>query len=74
MVRQRQKQSKKGNSSGAVLCLMRLGFFVMMILLIVLSLVITVYYVLDIALQSGCRTAHNDQPYLINLVTGNSQS
>ncbi len=70
MVRRRGKPSRKGDSSGVVLCLMRLAFFVMIILLIVLALVTTVYYVLDIVFQSGCRTAHNDQPYLINLVTG----
>ncbi len=76
MVRRQQKRSKKGNSSsssssGVVLCLMRLAFFVLIILLIVLVLVTTVYYTLDLTIQSTCRTVHDDQSYLINLISGN---
>ena len=71
MVRRRKTQSKVQKPSGVVVCLMRVGFFVMMILLLVLVLVTAVYYILDLALQSGCRTVHDDQPYLINLASGN---
>ncbi len=64
--------SEKRNSSpsGVVLCLMRIAFFFMMILFIVMVVVTGIYYVLDLTLQSSCRTVHDDQPYLINLISG----
>lgn len=49
---------------------MRIAFGVMIILLVVLVLLTGVYYTLDLAVQGTCRTVHDDQPYLINVVTG----
>jgi hypothetical protein len=49
---------------------MRIGFGVMMIMLIVMILLTGVYYALDLALHGSCRAVHNDQPFLINFATG----
>jgi len=64
-----RKINSKNGPSGVVLCLMRIAFFVMIILFVVLILLTGVYYALDLAVQSTCRTAHDDQPFLINLIT-----
>ncbi len=62
--------NSNNGSSGVVLCLMRIAFIVMIILLVVLAILTGIYYTLDLALQSTCRTVHDDQPFLINLITG----
>lgn len=69
-LRRKPRQSKKGNSSGVVPCLMRLAFFIMMIFLLLLVLLTIVFYTLDLANQGFCRTVHDDQPYLINTLSG----
>jgi hypothetical protein len=56
--------------SGVVLCLMRIAFVVMIIILVVMVLLTGVYYALDLAVQGTCRTVHDDQPFLINFITG----
>jgi len=58
--------------SGVVLCLMRIAFVVMIIILVVMVLLTGVYYALDLAVQGTCRTVHDDQPFLINFITGKS--
>jgi hypothetical protein len=49
---------------------MRIAFFVMIILLVILVLVSGVYYVLDLVVQGSCQSIHNDQPHLINIISG----
>lgn len=67
---QRSRSRKMNSNNGVVLCLMRIAFIVMIILLVILALLTGIYYTLDLALQSTCRTVHDDQPFLINLITG----
>lgn len=50
---------------------MRIAFFVMIVMLIVLVIITGAYYALNLALQSGCRSMHDDQPFLVSLITGN---
>ena len=64
-----KKIRSKNVSSGAVLCLMRIAFFLMIIILIILIILTGVYYIFDLALQGTCRSVHNDQPYLINFIS-----
>jgi len=47
---------------------MRLGFFLMMIILLILTPVTSIFFALDMGMQASCRTIHDDQPYLINLL------
>ena len=49
---------------------MRLAFFLMMIFLLLLVLLTIVFYTLDLANQGLCRAVHDDQPYLINTLSG----
>ncbi len=63
-----RQQNKPGNN--VVLCFMRIAFVVMIILLVIMALLTGIYYALDLAMQSTCRTVHDDQPFLINLMSG----
>ena len=56
--------------SRVLLCLMRLAFVVMVILLIALLLLSGVYYAMDLVVQGTCRTVHDDQPFLISFLSG----
>ena len=49
---------------------MRIAFFVMIIVLVLMVLVTGVFFVIDLAVQGTCRSIHDDQPYLINVLTG----
>lgn len=49
---------------------MRTAFFIMMIFLLLLVLLTTVVYAIDLANQGVCRAVHDDQPYLINTLSG----
>ncbi|UJR14761.1 hypothetical protein I4U23_001751 [Adineta vaga] len=55
--------------SGVVLCLMRIAFTVMIIMLIIMTILTGAYYTADIALHSACRTVHDDQSFLIPFIT-----
>ena len=52
----------------------RIAFGFMFILLIILSVISSFPYVVDLFLQSSCRLVHNDQPFLISLLTGNQNN
>jgi hypothetical protein len=62
--------SASNGPSSLILCLMRIAFGIMIVMLIILVLLTGVYYALDLAVQGSCRTVHDDQPFLINFVTG----
>jgi hypothetical protein len=49
---------------------MRIAFVVIIILLVAIVLLTVVYYALDLFVQGTCRTVHDDQPSLINLISG----
>jgi hypothetical protein len=49
---------------------MRIAFAIMIILFIVLLLLTGVCYALDLAVQGSCRTIHDDQPFLVNMLSG----
>ncbi|CAF4357889.1 unnamed protein product, partial [Rotaria sordida] len=61
--------SSNDSSSGVLLCLMRIAFVIMIIILFVMVLLTGVYYALDLGVQGACRAVHDDQPFLINFVT-----
>jgi hypothetical protein len=70
--RPESKSETSGSSSGVWFCLMRMGFGVMIIMLIIMVLLTGVYYGLDLAVQGACRTVHDDQPFLVSFLTGKS--
>ncbi|CAF4454717.1 unnamed protein product [Rotaria socialis] len=53
-------------SSSARLCWMRIVFTPMMIILILIVLVSGIFHGVDLLAQGACRTAHNDQPFLVS--------
>ena len=56
---------------GALVCFMRIAFTLMIIMLILMAIVTGVYYTLDLAVHSACRTVHKDRSFLIPFVAGN---
>ena len=50
--------------------MIRIAFALMIVILIILVLLTTVYYALDLVVQGGCRTIHDDQPFLIDFALG----
>ena len=65
-------RSSSRNPSGVCLCLMRLAFVVMLIMVIVLSVLTGAYYAADLSLQASCRMVQNDQPFLVSFILGES--
>ncbi|CAF2063994.1 unnamed protein product [Rotaria magnacalcarata] len=53
-------------SSSARLCWMRIVFTPMVIILILIVLVTGIFHGVDLFAQGACRTAHNDQPFLVS--------
>ena len=63
-------RSSRQVSSGVWLCLMRIAFVVISIVLIILVVLTGVYYTADLSLQAGCRMVHDDQPLLVSFILG----
>ncbi|CAF4230070.1 unnamed protein product [Rotaria sp. Silwood2] len=63
-----ERISSNNGPSGILLCVMRIAFILIIIILIAMVLVTGVYYAVDLVVQGACRTVHDDQPFLIDLV------
>jgi hypothetical protein len=64
----KRMQSSSEKPSGVGLCLMRLAFIVMFIMLITLTVLTGVYYAADLSLQASCRMVNDDQPFLVSFI------
>ncbi|CAF3925230.1 unnamed protein product [Adineta steineri] len=60
--------SSSKDSSNAVRCWMRIVFFPLMCILIVIILLTSILYTVDLFAQSICRTVHDDQSFLISFL------
>ncbi|CAF1444465.1 unnamed protein product [Adineta steineri] len=64
-------QSRTVHNHNLFLCLIRINFGLLVIFLIILSLITSLLYGIDMILQSSCQVIHYDQPFLISYVTDN---
>ncbi|CAF1355829.1 unnamed protein product [Adineta steineri] len=64
-------QSRTVHNHNLSLCLIRINFGLLVIFLIILSLITSLLYGIDMILQSSCQVIHYDQPFLISYVTDN---
>jgi hypothetical protein len=60
----------KSKSDHSFLCSIRIAFGFVLILMIMVCLISSLIYVLDLFIQNSCRLVHYDQPLLISLITG----
>ncbi len=56
--------------SRVLLCSMRIAFFVMIIMLVIMVILTGGYYALNLSLQGACRAGHDDQSFLVSFIIG----
>lgn len=66
-------KSSKISSSYCVICSMRISFTILLIASIILLLISSIFFALDMFLQSSCHLIHHKQHFLISYLTGKTK-
>ncbi len=56
--------------SRVLLCLMRIAFFLMIIMLVIMVILTGGYYAVNLSVQGACRAAHDDQSFWVSFIIG----